>query len=102
MLVEDCLPFGLLITNGEFVARWSATESVTLQIGPDAGLGNVSLSNCSFWGPIGRCPWLRGPEAQLTLTGCHLGSWDEAWPGSPAVQVDVGSAIVQGNTFTVI
>lgn len=99
VLVEDCQPFGLLITNGEFVGRWNSTKSVTLEIGPDAGPGKVSLSNCSFWGPIDRCAWLRSPEAQLTLTACRLGSWDEAWTGSPAVQVDAGSAIVQGNTF---
>ena len=49
---------GLLITNGEFVGRWSSTDSVTIEIGPRAQ-GKVSLVNCSFWGPIDRCIWAR-------------------------------------------
>ena len=27
---------GLLITNGEFVGRWSSTDSVCIEIGPKA------------------------------------------------------------------
>ena len=50
VLVEQAQPPGLLITNGEFVGRWSSTDSVCLEIGPKAK-GKVSLVNCSFWGP---------------------------------------------------
>ena len=60
VLVEQAQPPGLLITNGEFVGRWSSTDSVCIEIGPQVE-GKVSLTNCSFWGPIDRCIWMRSP-----------------------------------------
>ena len=88
---------GLLITNGEFVGRWGSTDSVCVEIGQKAE-GKVSLVNCSFWGPIDRCVWMRSPRASsrpmraISCTGTSR--------GAPAIQLDAGEAIVQGCTFT--
>lgn len=98
VLVEDTQPPGLLITNGEFVGRWESKDSVTLEVSPDA-TGRVSLMNCSFWGPIDRCVWLRSAEVQMTLMACHFCQWDVAQQGSPAVQLDAGRATIQGCSF---
>jgi len=98
VLVEQAQPYGLLITNGEFVGRWGSTDSVTLEIGEKAE-GKVSLVNCSFWGPIERCVWMRSPIGQFTAEACHFVHWDNADQGSPAIQLDAGKAIVQGCTF---
>ncbi|MGQ9563730.1 MAG: hypothetical protein ACUVQH_08905 [Thermogutta sp.] len=98
VLVEDTQPPGLLITNGEFVGRWESKDSVTLEISPEAS-GRVSLTNCSFWGPIDRCVWLRSGDVQLTLTACHFCRWDLAQRGSPAIQLDAGRATIQGCSF---
>jgi hypothetical protein len=98
VLVEQAQPPGLLITNGEFVGRWHSTDSVCLEIGPKAE-GKVSLVNCSFWGPIDRCVWMRSPSGQFTASACHFVHWDENGKGSPAIQLDAGKAIVQGCTF---
>jgi hypothetical protein len=98
VLVEQAQPPGLLITNGEFVGRWSSTDSVCLEIGPNVE-GKVSLSNCSFWGPIDRCVWMRSPSSQFTATACHFVNWDNHRKGAPAIQLDAGKAIVQGCTF---
>ncbi|MEW6358295.1 MAG: glycosyl hydrolase family 28-related protein [Planctomycetota bacterium] len=98
VVVEQAQPPGLLITNGEFVGRWSSTDSVCLEIGPKVK-GKVSLVNCSFWGPIDRCVWMRSPAGQFTANACNFVHWDNGGAGSPAIQLDAGKAIVQGCTF---
>ncbi len=98
VLVEQAQPPGLLITNGEFVGRWSSTDSVCIEIGPQVE-GKVSLTNCSFWGPIDRCVWMRSPFGQLAANTCHFVHWDNHATGAPAIQLDAGKALVQGCTF---
>ncbi|MCS6777377.1 MAG: glycoside hydrolase family 55 protein [Chthonomonadaceae bacterium] len=98
VLVEQAQPPGLLITNGEFVGRWSSQEAVCVEVGPRV-VGKVSLTNCSFWGPIDRCVWMRAQPGQLTLNACHFVQWDVRAGGSPALQLDAGRVIVQGCTF---
>lgn len=99
VVVDDAQPPGLLISNGEFVGRWSSTDAVCLEIGPQAG-GKVSLVNCSFWGPIDRCVWMRSAVGQFTANACHFVHWDNRGVGSAAIQLDAGKAIVQGCTFS--
>jgi hypothetical protein len=99
VLVEQAQPPGLLITNGEFVGRWSSTDSVCIEIGPKCE-GKVSLSNCSFWGPIDRCIWMRSGFGQLAANTCHFVHWDNHGMGAPAIQLDAGKTVVQGCTFS--
>jgi hypothetical protein len=98
VVVEQAQPPGLLISNGEFVGRWSSTDAVCLDIGPKVE-GKVSLINCSFWGPIDRCVWMQSPAGQFTASACHFVNWDNRGVGSPAIQLDAGKAIIQGCTF---
>jgi len=99
VLVEDSQAPGLLITNGEFVGRWSSDDSVCIEIAESASRGKVSLNNCSFWGPIDRCIWLRSPAMQFTAVGTQFLEWDINKRGAPAIQLDAGKAIIQGNNF---
>jgi hypothetical protein len=98
ILVEQAQEPGLLITNGEFVGRWGSEDSVCLEIAETSG-GKVSLSNCSFWGPIDRCVWMRAGAAQFTANATNFLHWDNHNLDSPAVQIDAGKAIIQGSTF---
>lgn len=98
VLVEQASNIGLLITNGEFVGRWESTDSACVEISPKA-LAKVSFNNCSFWGPNDKCIWMRAPGAQLTAIGCNFVNWDVGMKDSPAIAVDAGNAIIQGNTF---
>jgi hypothetical protein len=98
VVVDQAQPPGLLITNGEFVGRWSSTDAVTVEIGPKV-TGKVSLVNCSFWGPIDQCVWMRAPEGQFTASACHFVNWDVRGRGAPALKIDAGRAIVTGCTF---
>jgi len=99
VVVEQAQPPGLLISNGEFVGRWSSTDAVCLDIEPGAE-GKVSLVNCSFWGPIDRCVWMRSAKGQFTADACNFVQWDNRKAGSPAIQIDAGKAIVQACTFS--
>jgi len=98
VLVEQAQPPGLLITNGEFVGRWESEDSVCIEVGAKVQ-GKVSLSNCSFWGPIERCVWMRSPSGQFTANACHFVEWDNKAKGTPAIQLDAGKAIIQACTF---
>lgn len=98
VLVEQAQEPGLLITNGEFVGRWGSEDSVCLEIAESSG-GKVSLTNCSFWGPIDRCVWMRAPSAQFTANATHFLHWDNHNQDSAAIQLDAGKAIIQGSTF---
>ncbi len=98
VLVEQAQPPGLLITNGEFVGRWGSDDSVCVEIGRNVQ-GKVSLVNCSCWGPIDRCVWMRSRFSQLTASACNFVDWDNHGRGSPAIRLDAGKAIVQGCTF---
>lgn len=98
VVVEQAQRPGLLITNGEFVGRWGSKDAVCVEIGTNA-VGKVSLVNCSFWGPIDRCVWMRSPAGQFTASACNFVDWDVRGAGSPAIQLDAGRAIVQGCTF---
>lgn len=99
ILVEQSQPYGLLITNGEFVGQWGSTDSTGIEIAEKAGAGKVSLNNCAFWGPLDQCLWLRSKEVQLTAIGCNFCTWDNGMKGSPAIRLERGKAIIQGNTF---
>jgi hypothetical protein len=98
VVVEQAQPPGLLIVNGEFVGRWSSTNAVTFEVAPDTE-GKVSLVNCSFWGPIDRCVWMRSPRGTFSASACHFVHWDIGGAGSPALQLDAGRAILQACTF---
>ncbi|MBN1124048.1 MAG: hypothetical protein JXA82_03510 [Sedimentisphaerales bacterium] len=98
VLVEQGQPPGILITNGELVGRWGSEDSVCLEIAKDANT-KVSLTNCSFWGPIDKCVLLKAPGSQFTANACHFLHWDNANKGSAAIELEAGKAIIQGNTF---
>lgn len=98
VLVEQCQGPGLLITNGEFVGRWSSINATTMEIGEKMG-GKVSLTNCSFWGPIDRCVWMRSAKGQFTANACRFLDWDIKHSGAPAILLDAGRTILQGNDF---
>lgn len=99
-VVVDTVPqaLDLLITNGEFVGRWGTVDSVGVEI-TGRSTGRVSLSNCAFWGPLDRAIWSRAPQADLAVTACGFRNWDLGAQGSPAIQVDGGKAVLQGNSF---
>ena len=98
VMVEQASNLGLLITNGEFVGRWGSDDSVGIEIGEKCE-GNISLTNCSFWGPIEKCVLMRGDKAQFTASTCNFLQWANTNPNSAAIDIEAGRVILQGNVF---
>lgn len=103
VVVDQSQKQGLLITNGEFVGRWTSEDSVCLEIG-EKNEGAVMLTNCAFWGPVKTCVLSNQPLGRVTLNSCVFVNWDEvhsakAKNGAPAIQIDAGRATIQGCSF---
>lgn len=96
--IEAILPFGLLITNGEFVGRWTSTNSCPIDIRPNVK-GKISLMNSAFWGPIDTAVRNNAPNALLSIIGCNFHDWDVNKNGTAAITLNAGNNIIQGNTF---
>jgi hypothetical protein len=93
VLIDEIQPYGILISNGEFVGRWGSKDAITFEI-TEKAVGKISLSNCAFWGPIHRCIVQRGAKAYLAVTACNFVNWTEA-----AVEINAGKGVVQGSSF---
>jgi len=86
--VEQCYPYGLLITNGEFVA-FDGTQVVTAP----GSSGVVQLNNCSFWGPSDQCVLHQG-HGLVSLQQCNFHFWDVGNQALAAVEANSGELSV--------
>ena len=98
VLVEQSQEPGLLITNGEFVGRWTSQDSVCIEVA-EGNRGKVSLNNCSFWGPVETCIRSNSIKGQLTANACHFVNWDNGGTGASAIKITAGKAIISNSTF---
>jgi len=94
VLVEASQPYGILITNGEFVA-FLGKEPVEVRVLP-TNTGQVQFQNCAFWGPAHHIASTAG-KGVVTFNNCHFQHWAE---GVPAIQASEGSLSVIGCTFS--
>ncbi|UCH33583.1 MAG: hypothetical protein JSV65_13565 [Armatimonadota bacterium] len=94
VLVEASQPYGLLITNGEFVA-FLGDEPVEVSVLP-TNAGSVQFQNCAFWGPAHHIASIAG-RGVVTFNNCHFQEWAD---GVPAIQASEGSLSVIGCTFS--
>lgn len=94
--VDSCSPIGLLITNGEFVAMMGE-EPTSVVVGPECP-GDVSFSNCAFWGPSEQLLRHEG-SGTVTLQTCNFRDWDRRGAGRYALEALSGQLLVQGCNF---
>jgi len=92
--VDSAAIFGLLITNGQFVAN-ASPSSVAVYVGPDGG--SVSLVNCAFWGASNRIATIEGGHVKFDC--CNFMEWDKNNTGEYAITASGGRLTVQGCTF---
>ena len=95
--VDSAAPFGLLITNGEFVANAGAS-SVGMYVGADGGsLSSVNLTDCAFWGASNRIATIDG--GSVKFDSCNFMDWDRNSTGEYAIVANGGRLTVQGCWF---
>ncbi|MBN2473951.1 MAG: hypothetical protein JXB62_05055 [Pirellulales bacterium] len=96
VLVEESAPYGLLITNGQFVAfKGSDPTMVEVSAGNH---GSVRFANCAFWGPCYQIAKLAG-RGTVGFSDCTFCQWDAQNEGRHAIQVESGTVIVRGCEF---
>lgn len=72
VLVENCAPMGLLITNGEFVS-FNGPDPTMIRV-LDSNRGVVRFANCAFWGPCHQIANVAG-NGTVGFSDCTFVQW---------------------------
>lgn len=98
MQVDAAAPYGLLITNGEFVSLpGPGAEPVQIVVGPNAKDAVVQFNNCAFWGPVAQCAHLE--SGVTSFVQCNFHYWDAGDQGRAAIEALGGTLTVQSSLF---
>ena len=96
LLVEDCAPYGLLITNGEFVS-FLEPNPISLLV-KSTNTGVIQLQNCSFWGAAHQIASIDG-IGTIMFNNCNFVFWGTKGKKLPALECSGGSLIVSSCNF---
>lgn len=94
--VEQSELYGLLITNGEFVAM-GGSDPTMVDVSP-TNKGNVRFVNCAFWGPCNQIAKING-DGNIGFSDCIFCQWDRNTEGRCAIQANSGTVTVRGCDF---
>ncbi len=103
--VAQSMPYGILITNGEFVS-FRGPDPTMVRVGEQHS-GSVRFVNCAFWGPCHRIAVIDGTAAGVAgFSDCTFVQWghvreDEEPPQEAYAAIDVrgGSVLIRGCEF---
>lgn len=96
VLVEQSAPYGLLITNGQFVA-FHGPDPTMVEVA-EANRGSVRFANCAFWGPCRQIARVAG-KGTVGFSDCTFSQWDAKDQGRHAIQAAGGTLLVRGCEF---
>jgi hypothetical protein len=96
VVVEQSAPFGLLITNGEFVS-FHGPDPTMVEV-EKGHTGSVRFVNCAFWGPCRQIAKIAG-RGTVGFSDCTFVQWDSKGEGRHAVQAASGTVLVRGCEF---
>jgi hypothetical protein len=96
VVVEASAPFGLLISNGEFVS-FHGPDPTMVEVGTNH-TGAVRFVNCAFWGPCNQIAKIGG-RGTVGFSDCTFVQWDHKKEGRHAIQVEGGTILVRGCEF---
>jgi hypothetical protein len=96
VVVEQSAPFGLLITNGEFVSFHGPDPTMVEVTGMHRG--SVRFVNCAFWGPCNQIARVAG-SGTVGFSDCTFVQWDRNREGRHAIQAESGTLLVRGCEF---
>jgi hypothetical protein len=96
LVVEQCAPYGLLITNGEFVSfRGPDPTMINIQ---ESNTGSIRFSNCAFWGPCNQIAKVAG-TGTTGFGDCTFVQWGGKQKNCPAIQAQSGTVLIRGCEF---
>jgi hypothetical protein len=96
VVVEASAPFGLLISNGEFVS-FHGPDPTMVEVGTNHD-GAVRFVNCAFWGPCNQIAKISG-RGTVGFSDCTFVQWDHQKQGRHAIQAQSGTILVRGCEF---
>ncbi len=96
MVVENCAPMALLISNGEFVS-FHGPDPTMVRV-ESSNAGSVRCVNCAFWGPCNQIAKIDG-RGTVGFSDCTFVQWDRKKEGRHALQVESGTVLVRGCEF---
>lgn len=96
LVVDNCAPFGLLITNGEFVSFHGPDPTMIRVNGTNSG--SVRFVNCAFWGPCNQIAKIDG-RGTVGFGDCTFVQWGGAAKDRFALDILGGTALVRGCEF---
>lgn len=94
--VEASAPFGLLISNGEFVS-FHGPDPTMVEVGTNH-TGTVRFANCAFWGPCNQIAKIAG-RGTVGFSDCSFVQWDSKKEGRHAIEAVSGTLLVRGCEF---
>ena len=96
VVVDASAPFGLLISNGEFVS-FHGPDPTMVEVGTNH-TGTVRFVNCAFWGPCNQIAKIAG-RGTVGFSDCTFVQWDRKQEGRHAIQAVSGTVLVRGCEF---
>ena len=96
LVVEECAPYGLLITNGEFVS-FHGPDPTMIEV-KETNKGSVRFVNCAYWGPCNQIARIAG-EGTVGFSDCTFVQWGGKERDRPAIQAQSGTLLVRGCEF---
>lgn len=94
--VDQSAPYGLLITNGEFVS-FEGDDPVMVRVSKGHA-GSVRFVNCAYWGPCEQIARIEG-RGTVGFSDCTFVQWDRGRKGRPAIEALEGKLLVRGCEF---
>jgi len=96
LVVEQCAPFGVLITNGEFVS-FHGPDPTMIEVEKN-NTGSIRFVNCSFWGPCNQIAKIAG-TGTVGFGDCTFVQWGGKNGDIPAIQAQSGTVLIRGCEF---
>ncbi|NQT04012.1 MAG: hypothetical protein HQ580_18445 [Planctomycetes bacterium] len=96
LVVEHCAPYGLLITNGEFVS-FHGPDPTMIEI-EKTNTGSIRFVNCAFWGPCNQIAKIAG-TGTVGFSDCTFVQWGGKDRSRPAIQAKSGTVLIRGCEF---
>ncbi len=96
LVVEECAPYGLLITNGEFVS-FHGPDPTMIEV-KETNKGSVRFVNCAYWGPCNQIARIAG-SGTVGFSDCTFVQWGGKEGDRPALQAQSGTILIRGCEF---